>query len=174
MFILSTGSLYTFGLNRVFALASEAGFDGMEVLIDAKQDTRDAAYLRRLSADYGLPIAALHSPFVPDIPGWPPDQLGRLKKTVKLARELSAPLVVAHLPLRLHGLIINSTLLGNRRFLLPLPLPRRDAYYRFLLEGRIKELESFSNVIIAVENMPAHSFFAILAPQRHRRHSGWE
>jgi sugar phosphate isomerase/epimerase len=158
MVILSTGSLYTFGLNRVFALASEAGFDGLEVLVDGKQDTRDPAYLRRLSADYGLPVTALHSPFVPDIPGWPSDQLGRLKHTVKLAREMSVPLVVTHLPLRFHALILNSSLWGNRRLLLPLPLARRDAYHHFLLNGRIKELESSSGVIIAVENMPAHRF----------------
>lgn len=158
MLILSTGSLYTFGLNRVFALASDAGFDGLEVLVDAKQDSRDAAYIRRLSADHGLPVKALHSPFVPDIPGWPSDQLGRLKQTVKMAREMSVPLVVTHLPLRLHALILNSSLWGSRRLLLPVPLARRDAYYHFLLNGRIKALESSSGVVIAVENMPAHRF----------------
>ena len=39
-FALSTGSLYTYGLDRVFALAAEVGFDGIEVLIDPRFDTR--------------------------------------------------------------------------------------------------------------------------------------
>jgi hypothetical protein len=45
MLALSTGSLYTYGLDRVFGLAQKAGFDGIEVLVDGRWDTRQADYL---------------------------------------------------------------------------------------------------------------------------------
>ncbi|MFC1867781.1 sugar phosphate isomerase/epimerase family protein [Thermodesulfobacteriota bacterium] len=161
MLTLSTGSLYNYGLNRVFALAAEVGFDGMEVLIDGRRDTRDASYLRRLSSEYKLPIAALHSPFVPYIQGWPSDQLGRLKQTVALARELSVPLVVTHLPMRLHAAVLRLTMVANRRFLLPLPWVRRESYYRFFRDSHVDGFELSSGVTIAVENMPAVRFLGI-------------
>lgn len=156
MIVLSTGSLYNYGLVRVFALAARTGYDGVEVIVDTRWDSRDPAYLRRLSSDYGLPIVALHSPFVADVQGWPPDPLGRLEHTVALAKELGVPLVVAHLPFRLYGLVGQLNFLGNRSFILPIPWPKRETYYYFLLDGRLHDFESSSGVIIALENMPAH------------------
>ena len=61
MIVLSTGSLYTYGTGRVFQLAAEAGFDGIEVLIDNRPDTYQVGYLRHLSRENDLPIMALHS-----------------------------------------------------------------------------------------------------------------
>ena len=87
MIALSTGSLYNYSLSRVFALAAQTGYDCVEVLIDGRWDSRDANYLRDLSSRHGMPIAALHSPFVDDIQGWPKDQLKRLKQTIKLAKD---------------------------------------------------------------------------------------
>ena len=98
MIALSTGSLYTYGIARIFELAAQIGYDGIEVLVDQRPDTRQPAYLRRLSSVYGLPIVALHSPFTPDVPGWPDDPLGRLERTAALAQELDVPIVVTHLP----------------------------------------------------------------------------
>ncbi len=51
MIALSTGSLYTYGTARVFELAAEAGYDGIEILTDHRWDSRQPAYLRRLSSD---------------------------------------------------------------------------------------------------------------------------
>ena len=155
MILLSTGSLYTYGLARVFEFAAEAGFDGVEVLVDGRWDSRDPSYLGRLSRQYGLPIAVLHSPFVPEIQGWPSGQLERLERTVALAEELGVGTVVSHLPLRINGLEFRMMGFGNRRFFLPIPWNRRGAYYRFLQEGRYQEWESTRGVRIALENMPA-------------------
>ncbi len=155
MFVLSTGSLHNYGLSRVFALAAETGYDGMEILVDAKWDSRDHAYLRRLCSEHSLPIVALHSPFVQDVQGWPPDPLGRLKKTVALAQEMDVPLVVTHLPLRFYGIKACIHLFGYHSLVLPIPWPRRGPYYHFLRDGRLEEMESSSGVIVAVENMPA-------------------
>ena len=41
---LSTGSLYTYGIARVFELAAEAGFDAIEVLADQRWDSRQPDY----------------------------------------------------------------------------------------------------------------------------------
>ncbi|MBN1179078.1 MAG: sugar phosphate isomerase/epimerase [Anaerolineae bacterium] len=155
MVTLSTGSLYTYGLNRVFGMAVEAGFDGIEVLIDNRRDTYDPAYLRRLSAEHGLPIRVLHSPFTIDVPGWPPDQLGRLEHTVALAQELGVPTVVTHLPFRIYGIVAQWHGERPRQLLVPVPWPRKDAYYRSLENGGVEALEAASGVTIGVENMPS-------------------
>ncbi len=156
MIALSTGSLYNYGLVRVFALAAKTGYDGVEVIVDTRWDSRDPAYLSRLSSDYGLPIVALHSPFVADVQGWPPGQLGRLEHTVALAKELGVPLVVAHLPFRFYRVVGQLNFFRNRSFILPIPWLRRETFYFSLLDGRLHDLESSSGVIVALENMPAH------------------
>jgi sugar phosphate isomerase/epimerase len=158
MLALSTGSLYTYGTARVFELAAEIGFDGIEVLVDHRPDTWQPAYLRRLSAEYGLPIVALHSPFTRDIPGWPDDPLERLERTVALAQELGIPVVVTHLPFKLAVVILRWYGVLEGRFMLPLPWSQQNSYYRFLREDGLSELEAESGVAIAIENMPARRF----------------
>lgn len=158
MIALSTGSLYSYGTARVFELAAEAGYDGVEVLVDHRWDTRHPDYLRRLSADYGLPIVALHSPFLTlDAPGWPDDALGRLRCTVALAQVLDVPTVVTHLPFRFHALVGRWYAARPRRFKLPVPIRRRGPYSRFLCNGLVA-FEIEAGVTVAVENMPAHRF----------------
>ena len=151
---LSTGSLYTYGISRVFELAAEAGFEAIEILIDHRWDSRQPAYLRRLSLESGLPIVAVHSPFVPSVPGWPSDPLGRLRQSAALAREVGAGVVVTHLPLRVHGIRIEFFGLSKRPMILPLLLPVSRDYDRFLLNG-LAQFEDEEGVRIGVENMPA-------------------
>jgi sugar phosphate isomerase/epimerase/8-oxo-dGTP pyrophosphatase MutT (NUDIX family) len=157
---LSTGSLYTYGIARVFHFAAEAGYDGVEVLVDHRWDTRQTVYLRRLVSEYGLPILALHSPFVATVPGWPRDQLGRLRETVGLAGELGVGIVVTHLPFRVHSLSIQWHGGRSRTVDLPVPRLRRDAYARFLCED-LSAFEEASGVTVAVENMPARRFLGL-------------
>ena len=151
---LSTGSLYTYGISRVFELAAEAGFEAVEILIDHRWDSRQPAYLRRLILESGLPIVAVHSPFVPHVPGWPSDPLGRLRQSAALARELGVGVVVTHLPLRIHGVRVEFFGLSERPIILPIPLPVSGDYRRFLLNG-LAQFEDEEGVRIGVENMPA-------------------
>ena len=151
---LSTGSLHTYGISRVFELAAEAGFEAIEVLVDHRWDSRQPAYLMRLSRASGLPIVAIHNPFVPHVPGWPSDPLDRLRRSAALARELQAGIVVTHLPLRLHGIKVEFFGLAKRPMLLPLPIPVSKDYGRFLLNG-LARFEDEERVRIGVENMPA-------------------
>ena len=84
MIALSTGSLYTYGTARVFELAAKAGYDSIEVLTDHRWDSRQSGYLRRLSADHGLPIAVVHSPFALEVADWPAGGLERIEKLEQL------------------------------------------------------------------------------------------
>jgi sugar phosphate isomerase/epimerase len=100
-------------------------------------------------------VAVVHSPFVPHVPGWPADSLGRLRQAAALARALGAGVVVTHLPLRFYAMRVEFFGLRRRPLLLPLPWPRRDAYRAFLLNG-LAAFEAAEGVTVGVENMPAH------------------
>ncbi|QIN82708.1 TIM barrel protein [Rubrobacter tropicus] len=126
--IFSTGSLYPFGLDRVFGWAAEVGFDGVEVMMDDRWDTHQPDYLNELVQRHGVPILALHPPIYTG--AW---RLGReetLVRSARLARRISCPLVVAHPP--------------------PpgLPLAR-------WMDGALTEARA-EGVTVAVENMPAN------------------
>jgi sugar phosphate isomerase/epimerase len=138
-------------------MAAQVGFDAVEVLVDHRWDSRHPAYLRRLSQETSLPIAAVHNPFKPFVPGWPGDTLGRLQESTTLAREVGAPVVVAHLPLRIRGALVE--LFGFRRQTLTVPIPSggEKTYRHFLLNG-LAELETEQGVRIGVENMPVRRF----------------
>ncbi len=151
MIVLSTGSLYTYGMGRVFALAAQAGFDGVEILIDERWDTRQAGYLRRLSDEHRLPIYSLHSPFVMNVPGWPTDPIERVQATTALAQELGIETIVLHLPLRVGYLALSGF---KRRLLLP-TLPSPFANLRRWMERELVAFEAHNGVRLCVENMPA-------------------
>lgn len=94
--VFSTGSLHPFGLERVFGWAAEAGFDGVEIMMDDRWDTHQPGYLVDLADRHGLPILALHPPIYRG--AW---RLGReetLVRSARLARRISCPVVVAHPP----------------------------------------------------------------------------
>jgi sugar phosphate isomerase/epimerase len=153
MIALSTGSLHSYGVARVFELAAQVGYDGIEVVVDSRWDSRQPAYLRRLSADYDLPIVALHSPFLGDVTAWPDDQLGRLKRTVTLSQQVGVSLVVTHLPLRFGAIVCQWGIHQSRSLWLLVPILRRGPYYDFL-HNDLAEFEAEAGITIAVENMP--------------------
>ena len=155
---LSTGSLYTYGIARVFELAAEAGFDAMEIMVDHRWDSRQPAYLQRLSQDHGLPVAAIHSPFVPHVPGWPQDPLGRLREAISLAHAVGTEVVVTHLPMRLRAARIEFYGLRAKPLMVPIFIPT-DRDYRGFLLGGLARFESENDITVGVENMPAHQVF---------------
>ena len=94
--IFSTGSLYPFGLGRVYAWISEAGFDGAEIMMDERWDTHQEDYLKGLVQSHGVPILALHPPLRRGAWGLGPEET--LVRVARLAKGVEVPLVVAHPP----------------------------------------------------------------------------
>jgi sugar phosphate isomerase/epimerase len=93
--LLSSGCLYTLPLEKVFRIASEAGYDGMEAIISEAIGGDERHLLLRDLTEI-LPIYVLHSPFHV-IPGWG-DSKTALLKTIELAERLSVPMVNFHPP----------------------------------------------------------------------------
>ena len=92
---LSTGSLFTLPLQQVFELAAQAGFDGVELIIN--QDFQKVNPVRLITAlQKHTVIHSIHAPFMP-LDGWggPADAL---KRCVALAAECGIPLVNFHPP----------------------------------------------------------------------------
>ena len=94
--IFSTGSLYPFGLERVYAWAAEAGFDGVEVMMDERWDTHQDFYLRDLAKRNGIGIQALHPPLRRG--AWNLEPGETLVRSAALAKRVGSPVVVAHPP----------------------------------------------------------------------------
>lgn len=94
--VFSTGSLHPFGLDRVYALAAEAGYDGVEIMMDERWDTHQVDYLNGLVEKYGIPIRALHPPLFRG--AWNLDPEETLVRVAKLAPKVGADIVVAHPP----------------------------------------------------------------------------
>ena len=152
---LSTGSLYNMGLDRVFALAATTGYDGVELLVDARIDSYDVSYLRRLSEQNEIGILSVHTPFAPRVEGWPAGSIGRVKQAVQLAEALGAETVVAHTPFR--GRVLLSIERGRGSKPVRVVLPWRDCgeeEYGRWLGGGLAALQAQTAVRIAIENMP--------------------
>jgi sugar phosphate isomerase/epimerase len=154
-FLLSSGSLWSYSLERVFRFAAEAGFDGLQLLVDVRWETRQSGYLKELIDRHHLPVPAVHSPFLPNIPGWPASQPERIKCSVELAEAVGAEVVVHHLPARFGSIWIQ---MPGRFF--PFPFPRnQDADYRYWLEGDYGRFQTSTPIKLCIENMPAFERF---------------
>lgn len=66
---LSTGSLYIYPLKTIFRIAHRAGFDGVELVIGPEAEWRGPEYIRRLAAEWQLPVLTVHPPLY-SYKGW--------------------------------------------------------------------------------------------------------
>lgn len=97
--LLSSATLNHYGLNRVFEMARRLELDGIELYIDERADTRQAAYIKRLMEDFLIRVPVVHAPR----PGarYPAADGNwdlRLLLARDLAEEIGARLVVTHPP----------------------------------------------------------------------------
>lgn len=155
---LSTGSIYTYGTARAFELAARAGYDGLELMVDDRWDTRHADYLTGLIEQVGLPALSVHGPFSSlRIAGWPNDDVARVEETVALAQAIGARVVNLHLPFRVRDLGIT---LAGRRWTVPIPGATADQrrYGQWLVDGGLAALQEKTQVRIVVENLPVRRF----------------
>ncbi len=149
--IISTGSLWLMDTAYTFELFAEAGYDGVEIMCDDRYTTRDHRYLTRLSADYGLPVVAMHTPFGYRLIGWghgDTDQ-GKVRHMVELADKVGAKRVVVHLPAR-----YSRASLSIGAFRTRFPWFGRDDFRKWMANGGLTGMQSETSVQIALENMP--------------------
>lgn len=59
MLCLTTGCLYKYGLNRIFEFTKDAGYEGVDIILNDIFDTRDPDYLLRLQEFFKIPIVSL-------------------------------------------------------------------------------------------------------------------
>ncbi len=134
--VLSAGSLYTLPLPKIFEIARDTGFDGVEVIIN--QDFRFSngiALLRDIQQIH--PILSLHAPFF-EIDGWG-NKIDQLHRTIELALEIGIPLINFHPP---------SWMAFELKF------------WRWLKNVRDFQAEiGRGEVIVTVENMPSTGAF---------------
>ncbi len=152
---LSTGSLYNQGLDRVFRMAARAGYDGVELLVDARQDAADVPYLRSLIERNEMPVLSVHSPFVRRVDGWPAAPEGRILRALELAEALGAETVIAHTPMAWHHLSVLGTWLKREIHVLIPGQPAAEARYARWLCEELADVQKGTPIRIAIENMPA-------------------
>jgi len=92
--ILSSGSLFNYGLNRFFELAKKAGLDEIELCPDFRIDTQDPAYIKKLSRQYKVKVVALH--YMMELFGVWGDYNERINKSINLAKKLKVQFLVVH------------------------------------------------------------------------------
>ncbi len=126
---LSTGSLYTYGLARTFELMQGSDFDGVEIIIDNRWDTRQAPYINSLTAQWGIPVCSIHAPFQ-TISEMGADYPGTLKATIDLAEAVGARTVVIH------------------------PISRGSPDLPAWLGQNLADLQAQTPVLLTVENLP--------------------
>lgn len=126
---LSTGSLYTYGLARTFELMQGSDFDGVEIIVDNRWDTRQADYINALIAQWGIAVCSIHAPFVA-IPEMGKDYPSTLKATIALAERVRARTVVIH------------------------PISRGTPDLAQWLRANLADLQAQTPVLLTVENLP--------------------
>lgn len=128
---LSSGTLYTFPLRKVFAIASSLDFDGIELIIN--QEFQKVNTLKLIEELQNIsPILSIHAPFMP-LDGWG-TPMDSLKSCVDLADKRGIPLVNFHPP----------SWLGFE-----------VGFWRWLYKIRdFQEEVGRENVVVTLENMP--------------------
>jgi sugar phosphate isomerase/epimerase len=99
--LAATGPFFMFSLEETFELIAEAGFDGAELMIMQDRLSQDPHRLGALAARYGVPVPALHGPFL--VATWlvfGTDPKGKLERCVRFAETAKVSTVVIHPPYR--------------------------------------------------------------------------
>lgn len=98
---LSTASVYPVTTAGAFELASDLGYDGIEIMVWNDPVSQDPDALRRLSERYSMPILAIHAPCLMVTQRvWGAEPWGKLRRAQTVAETVGAGIVVVHPPFR--------------------------------------------------------------------------
>lgn len=138
---MSTSCVFPSKTETAFKIASELGYDGVEIMVTKDPSSQDPALLNKFSDKYQIPIFSIHSPVLmlsSYVFGRNPRE--KLKRSCELAVATGASTVVVHPPY----------------FWQPL--------YSLTFSSFVRELSSEFNLTIAVENMFNPEFFGMSIP----------
>jgi sugar phosphate isomerase/epimerase len=138
----STAAFFARPLREGMRPIAEAGFEHVEVMVTKDPATHEAGPIAAAAREHGLVVGAIHAPFLMMTRRvFGTDPVGKIHRTVHLAEEVGASVVIVHPPYRWQG--------GYRRW----------------LEERLPGFSARTGVAIAVENM----FPVRLPGERHVR-----
>lgn len=127
---LSTASVYPESVRAGFELASELGYDGVELMVWSDPVSQDPAAVARLADRHGVPVLAVHAPCLAVTQRvWGADPVERLRRSVEAAAGLGAGTVVLH------------------------PAFRWQRRYADVFAEEVARAGERSGVVLAVENM---------------------
>lgn len=127
---LSTASVYPLRTEAAFEYAARLGYDGVELMVWAEPVSQDIDAIEELSRTYDIPVLSVHAPcLLISQRVWGANPIAKLERSVRAAEQLGAQTVVVHPPFR-----------WQRR-------------YAEGFSDQVAELESGSDVLVAVENM---------------------
>ena len=127
---LSTAAVFPEPTAAAFAIGAEAGYDGIEVMVQTDLTSQTPDALARLVDEHQIPVLSVHTPcLLITAAVWSSDPLVKLARSIEMAEKLHAPTVVVHPPF----------------------VWQRSAAATFT--ESVAELQSRTDVVIAVENM---------------------
>ncbi|MCF7845636.1 MAG: sugar phosphate isomerase/epimerase [Candidatus Peribacteraceae bacterium] len=133
MLSITTDSFAGYGLHHAFELAKKAGLDGIDVTIRRSDlDTQNPDYLKKLSAEYELPIVAL------SVPARIAMNIDKAKRALDLAKKLGVRLVSFAAP------------------------DIFNVRYKKWVQEELPSLQKKSDIKVALVNPPSETMFGII------------
>ena len=128
--LLSSASVFPEPLDAAFEIASDLGYDGLEVMIWGDPPSQDADAIAELIDLAQLPVGSVHAPcLLITARVWGTEPGPKLARSVRLAHRIGARTVVVHPPFRW------------------------QARYARQFSAGVRALEEQSGQVIAIENM---------------------
>ena len=99
--LFSTAPFFRHPLREGLRAIADAGFEAVEVMVTQDPNTQEPHLLNRLTREFGLRIEAVHAPFLLITRRvFGTDPVTKIHRSVHVAEEVGAPLVVVHPPYR--------------------------------------------------------------------------
>lgn len=162
--LASTGPMFGRPLDWTLGVIAEAGFDGAELMVTQDPVTQQASLAATMSSVEGVPLPVVHGPFLlltRRVLGT--DPIAKARRSIGLASELGADLMIVHPPYRWQGafhrwLVADaareaaaaSTRVGVEN-LFPVAIARRDV--RFHRYTHPEDLVPFRHVVLDTSHL---------------------
>jgi sugar phosphate isomerase/epimerase len=132
--LFSTAAFFARPLGDTFGLVAACGYTGVEVMVTRDPASQDATVMRKLAAEHGLEIGAIHAPsLLLTRRIWGTDPIGKIERAAEVAADAGVPTVVTHPPYRW------------------------QRGYRRRLHETLPSVETRTGVTVGIENMfPIH------------------